>query len=133
MPSLTIGGQEYVLELRNREIGDADDRQIQRGGRPLIEILQPPSTNGDESSRKRVSFGLPDLEVFWWAGLHRKLGEKRPQELLEQFYGEGGTIWDLHDVVVNALIDGGLLGRRAPPGDPPEAGASAASGTSSPS
>jgi len=131
MASLSIGGQDYPLELRAREVADAEDRLLKRGGRPLLEVLASP--NGTDGPRRGVFFGLSELEAFCWGAWHRKLGEERPRELLEQFYREGGTLWELHDVVVNALIDGGLLGRRAPPTDPPAAGVSALSGTSSPS
>jgi hypothetical protein len=131
MAALTIGGQDYPLELRAPAVVDAEERLVKRGGRPLLEILATP-TNGDEP-RRGVFFTLAELEAFCWGAWHRKLGEDRPRELLEQFYREGGTLWELHDVVVNALIDGGLLGRRAPPTDPPAAGAAVASGTSSPS
>lgn len=115
MAELTIGGQGYPLELPARAVAEAEARWTKHGGRPLLEILA--SANG-----AGVFFKLAELEGFVWGAWHRTMGDARPAELLAQYYADGGTLWELHSVVVDALIDGGLLGRRAPPPDPPAAG-----------
>ena len=131
MAELTIGGQAYALKLPARAVVEAEERWTKRGGRPLLEILATP--NGGADASRGVFFKLTELEGLCWGAWHHQVGDERPAQLLDQYYAEGGTLWELHAVVVEALIDGGLLGRRAPPADPPAAGRSVASRTSSPS
>ena len=131
MPSLTIGGQAYTIRLTPRAVSEGEDHWTHHGGRPLLEILATP--NGGADPKRGVFFRISELEGLCWGAWHRQFGADRPGQLLEQYYAEGGTLWELHSVVVDALVDGGLLGRRAPPPDPSTAGGSAGSGTSSPS
>jgi hypothetical protein len=108
-----------------------NEGQIGPAGRAFLEILSPP--NGEAGASRGIAFRIHELEGLCWGAWHRRLGDDRVRPLLDQFYAEGGTLWELNGVVTDALVDGGFLGRRAPPADPPAAGASVDSGTSSPS
>ena len=68
------------------------------------------------------------MEIRISAWRRQAVPDARITALLEQFYREGGTVFEVHQQVLDALLESGLLGRRAPtngagpPPDPPTAG-----------
>jgi hypothetical protein len=121
MASVTIGGQVREITLSIHALDRAEREIMKRGGRPLLAAFI-----GKEPGWLAIH------EVRWllWAAWTPALSEERMQTLVDQFYQEGGTLPELHSAVLDALIDGGAIGRRptsngeGPPADPPGARAS---------
>jgi hypothetical protein len=122
MASLTIAGQTRELSLTARDVVAAERQILKAGGQKLMKTL---------ASSDGVQFAIEELHAFVWAAWRGTLPDDRIQALLDQYYAEGGTLFQLHAEVSEALIDSGILGRRvstngaAPPTDPPAAGISA--------
>jgi hypothetical protein len=122
MASLTIAGQPRELTLTAKDIAAAEWEIIKLGGPRLMKTL---------AASDGVYFALEELRLFVWAAWRGTMSADRIQALLDQFYAEGGTIFQLNAEVQNALVESGVLIRRVatngpgPPPDPPPAGISA--------
>ena len=118
MASLTIGGQDRELRLTATALKAAERRILKLGGRRLLATF---------ADAKEPFLAIDELEALVVSAWTPALSEATVQTLLAQWYAEGGTLFELHTEVIDALIDSGLLGRRAstngsgPPADPPEA------------
>src|SRR4029450_4446866 len=121
MASVTIGGQVREIRLAAHDLDRAEREIMKRGGRPLLAAFigkEPGMRAMHEPRGPRWGAGTPALP------------DERVQPLVDQFYRDGGTLPELHSAVIEALIDGGALGRRptgngeGPPADPPGARAS---------
>ena len=102
MPALTIGGQVRELRLTGRALATAERQILKLGGKKILATL------GSKEPDDRW-FALDELAVI----LGVIWGEDRAPALLEQFYGEGGTVFDVHSAVVETIIDSRLFGTRA--------------------
>ena len=104
MASLTIGGQDRPLRLTATGVKLAERRILKRG----------PASPRDVADPKEPFLAIDELEALVLAAWTPALdGGRRARPLLAQYYVEGGTLFELHTEVIDALIDCGLLGRRA--------------------
>lgn len=129
MATLTIGGQVREIRFTAADLDQAERQIIKQGGRAITDVL----------GNHGALFSKYELEWLLWGVWRRKLSADRIQTLLAQFYGEGGTIFDLQTAVLEAMLDTGLYGKRREPEaddatatggagatvDPPRAGESA--------
>lgn len=121
MPSLTIGGQVYEIRLTPTNLQEAEDQILKAGGTRLLALW----IRGTED---RGMFSLS--EVYWllWGAWRGQSSNGQVRTRLDQFYAEGGTLFELNGVLQDALVESGVFGRRktdeAPPADPPGARAS---------
>jgi hypothetical protein len=123
MASLMIGGQVYDLVLSARDLARAEQAILKDGGRPILAAFLGPHAG---------FLAVSELESIVWAAWRRTpVSDEQIRARLAQFYAEGGTVFELHAQVVEAILDSGLVGRRvAPPtnggplADPPGAGTS---------
>jgi hypothetical protein len=102
MASLTIGGQVRELRLTVSDIDQAERQIIKAGGRAILDVL----------GNRGGLFAKHELEWIVWGSWRHRMSTDRIQTLLAQFYGEGGTIFDLQGAITEALIDSGLYGAR---------------------
>jgi hypothetical protein len=121
MASLTIAGQVREIRLAAHDLDRAEREIMKRGGRPLLAAF---------IGKEPGLLAMHELRWLLWAAWTPALSDERVQTLVDQFYRDGGTLPELHSAVIEALIDGGAIGRRptgngeAPPADPPGARAS---------
>ena len=92
MPALTIGGQERELHLTATALTTAERKILKLGGRKILATL---------ASKDDTWFAFDELAAI----VATAWGEDRGPALLEQFYREGGTVFDVHNAVVQAIID----------------------------
>jgi hypothetical protein len=121
MASLTIAGQVREITLTAHALDRAEREIMKRGGRPLLAAF---------IGKEPGLLAMQELRWLLWAAWTPALSDERVQTLIDQFYRDGGTLPELHAAVIEALIDGGAIGRRptgngdGPPADPPGARAS---------
>src|SRR4030095_10259216 len=102
MASVTIGGQVREIRLAAHDLDRAEREIMKRGGRPSLPAFIEKGP------------GLPamhELRRLLWAAWTPALPDERVQTLVDQFYRDGGTLPELHSAVIEALIDGGAIGR----------------------
>jgi hypothetical protein len=121
MATLKIGEQVREIRFTAADLDQAERQIIKNGGRAITDVL----------GNHGALFSKYELEWLLWGAWRHKLSTERLTMLMAQFYGEGGTIFDLQSAVVEAMLDTGLYGKRreltddaAPltPMDPPMAG-----------
>jgi hypothetical protein len=121
MASLTIGGQLREIRLTAADLDQAERQILKQGGRPIMAVF---------GAKDPGIFAKYELEWLLWGAWRHTLSSDRIQTLLAQFYGDGGTLFELQAEIIEAIIDSGLYGRRTTggedrPADPPRARASA--------
>lgn len=120
MATLEIGGEAREVRFTANDLDLAEREIVKRGGRVITDVL----------GNHNALFSKFELEWLLWGAWRTKVSTKQLNELIAQFYAEGGTIYDLQAVVAEAMIDTGLYGKRrvlvddATPVDPQPAGTS---------
>ena len=122
--TLTIGGKTRPIRFGSEDIGLAEHQIIKTNGRAILNVL----------GNHGALFTKHELDWLLWGAWRRELKGASFQSVLRTFYTEGGTLYDLQNAILEALLESGLYARRqeptsengggADPGDPPAAGGS---------
>jgi hypothetical protein len=119
MASLTIGGEVHEIAVSARDLARAEQESMKAGGRPLMAAFL---------GAQAGMLTFMELEWILWAAWRCPMPEITAR--LEHFYRDGGTVFEVHTAVVQALLECGAIRSRAPtngassPPDPPRAGTS---------
>ena len=102
MSVLVIHGEPREIRLTAADIDVAERMIVKNDGRAIMDVL----------GNHNALFTKAELEWLLWGAWRGKLTAGAIQKLMGEFYGNGGTLYDVQAAVLEALIDSGLYGKR---------------------
>jgi hypothetical protein len=102
MAVLMIHGEPREVRLTIGDIDVAERLIVKHDGRAIMDVL----------GNHGALFTKSELEWLLWGAWRSKLTAAAVQKLMGEFYANGGTLYDVQAVILEALIDSGLYGKR---------------------